>query len=201
MGNAEPARSKSPNDFSADVCADGFFPGAYGQCLENAPDGVNLHLGCGGKRWDGFINVDMATGADVVADLKKLPFDDNYADMAIAVHVFEHFYYWDAFTALKEWKRVLKPGGKLVLELPSMNKVFFYISECIRLKEPMVLQKVHLALWGDPNWQRPEMCHRWGWSKEDLQAALTECGFKGITHEIPRYHMKSRDMRIEAYKE
>lgn len=140
-------------------------------------------------------------GGDVVCDLKSLPFDDNYADLAVSVHVLEHFYKWDAEIALKEWHRVLKPGGKLVLELPCLNKVFNYIRECITAQEPMSMQKTWLALWGDPGSKRPEMGHKWGYTKEQLADVLTECGFKGITHENPRYHMRSRDMRITCYKE
>jgi len=200
MGIAESGRSERTDEVGADVCETGFFPGALGECLENAPDGVNLHLGNGGKRWDGFINVDMVGDCDIHSDLKTLPFDDNYADLAVSVHVLEHFYYWEAFTVLKEWKRVLKQDGTLVLELPCMNKVFKYIQTCISSGEPMLIQKTWLALWGDPRTERPEMGHRWGWTKEGLGQVLTECGYKDITHETPRYHMKSRDMRIVCRK-
>lgn len=142
----------------------------------------------------------MVGDADVLTDLKTLPFDDNYADLAVSVHVLEHFYRWEVKNLLLEWKRVLKPGGKLVLELPCMNKVFNYIRECITNHEPMMIQKAHLALWGDPRHERPEMCHKWGWTKEELSELLNECGFRGITPVSPRYHMKSRDMRMECYK-
>ena len=199
MGKEQSTGSERENYEVSGVRKKNLFPGARGECLENAPDGVNLHLGCGGKRWNGFINVDIV-GGDVVSDLKKLPFDDNYADLAVSIHVLEHFYYWEVIPLLNEWKRVLKSNGTLVLELPCMNKVFNHISDSIRLQQPMNAQKSWLALWGDPREQRPEMCHRWGWTKEDLTDTLTECGFKDITHEQPRYHMASRDMRIVCRK-
>ena len=55
--------------------------------------------------------------ADVVADVtEELPFDDNYADAIIARHILEHCV--NTIGALKQWKRVLKPGGRLIVSVP-----------------------------------------------------------------------------------
>lgn len=116
----------------------------------------------------------------------------------MSVHVVEHFYAWEVPALLVEWKRVLKPGAKLVLELPCMNKVIKYMADCISRKEPMQMQMTWLALWGDPNYQRPEMCHRWGYTKEQIVSLLWEAGFKNVRTTDPRYHLKARDMRVEA---
>lgn len=47
----------------------------------------------------------------------KLPFKDSYFDMVGAFDVLEHIA--EDGTALEEWLRVLKPGGKLVLTVPA----------------------------------------------------------------------------------
>ena len=100
---------------------------------------IRLNLGCGAKVLKGWVNVDVVSrgGAnyqavkgdkpDVEADIRDLPFDDDYADEAMAIHVVEHFYIWDAVDVLKEWYRVLKPGGKMIIEVPDLDKVIYHI--------------------------------------------------------------------------
>src|SRR5688572_13102683 len=85
---------------------------------------MRLNIGAGGKRVPGFTGVDAVerSGADVVADAGKLPFDDNCAEELMAIHLLEHLYPWDVPATLAEWFRVLKPGGKLVLEMPDIIK-------------------------------------------------------------------------------
>lgn len=175
-------------------------PGAQGECLEDAYPGVNLHLGCGGKRWEGWENVDFGGAADTKADLRALPFADNYADQAAAIHVVEHFYLWEVEALLREWKRVLKPGGYLVLELPCMDKILHYMSERLKAQEPMDIQMTWLALWGDPGHRRPEMCHKWGYTKQQITDELQAAGFADVRIEQPRYHVLARDMRVVGRK-
>lgn len=175
-------------------------PGALGECLDDLQPGVNLHLGCGEKHWDGWENVDFGGVADTKADLRKLPFPDNHADQAVAIHVVEHFHLWDVQPLLLEWKRVLKPGGWIVLELPCMDKIIFYMSERLKAKEAMDPQMTWLALWGDPAYKRSEMCHKWGYTKQQISAELHRAGFTDVRLENPRYHVLARDMRIVARK-
>ena len=80
---------------------------------------IRLNLGCGDKILQEYINVDVASERagkkpNVVSDIRKLTFDDNYADEILSVHVIAHFWRWEVYDILKEWIRVLKPGGKLV---------------------------------------------------------------------------------------
>jgi len=53
-------------------------------------------------------------------DLEKgLPFENHFFDTVIAAEIIEHLYDTDLF--LKELKRVLKPGGTLVMSIPNMT--------------------------------------------------------------------------------
>jgi ubiquinone/menaquinone biosynthesis C-methylase UbiE len=52
----------------------------------------------------------------VLAEAEGLPFEDAEFDRVIASHVLEHVYY--PHKVLKEWDRVLKPGGLLSIVLP-----------------------------------------------------------------------------------
>ncbi len=102
-----------------------------------------LNLGCGGERWDcplwthlddlheqfppgtperaqidasaNYINFSMGKG--------KLPFPDNTFSAILANHVFEHFHAQDAMTIMEDCRRILAPGGFLVVSVP--NATYF----------------------------------------------------------------------------
>jgi SAM-dependent methyltransferase len=162
---------------------------------------IALNLGSGRIRWPGWVNVDaFSDRADLGADLLRLPLPNDHADRIAAIHVFEHFYLWETEALLAEWKRVLKPGGSLVLELPCMDKVFGYIAARLAKNEQPAPAFSWLALWGDPKHKSPAMCHRWGYFKSDMGKVLTDAGFTEIRNEEPRYHFPCRDMRMTATK-
>lgn len=66
--------------------------------------------------------VQKAGGGGAVADATALPFPDNTFDFAIALDVIEHIQ--DDIRVLREIKRVLKPGGRLVLTVPAHQYLF-----------------------------------------------------------------------------
>ena len=118
-----------------------------------------------------------------------------------AIHVLEHFYEWEVADLLTEWKRVLKPGGKMILELPCMDKVFAYVHNCVTKKEPLQPFMTLNALYGDPKYKNEAMCHHWGWFQVPLSQMLESVGMQRIEFFEPRYHFPFRDMRVECYKE
>ena len=209
MGIEQPVAGKPENQTRAGVGGQVVFAQNTGRCVEDSyPEGsILLNLGCGDIHWDGWINVDAHVGGwkvaakpDVEADITDLPFGDNYADVIVAIHVIEHFYKWEVPDVLEEWKRVLKPGGKLILELPSMEKVFSYIANAMDRKIPMSGTFSFLPLWGDPSFKDPAMMHKWGYFFAMLRQDLVKAGFDAVTLEKPRYHFPNRDMRVVAVK-
>lgn len=84
-----------------------------------------INIGCGNKRYENTLNVDVVdnefTDVDVVANIKCLPFEDNSVDGIIAEHVLEHTIKQEHEYILFEWKRVLKDGGKLYVEVPDFD--------------------------------------------------------------------------------
>jgi ubiquinone/menaquinone biosynthesis C-methylase UbiE len=89
-------------------------------------DLVKVNLGCGTHKLDGFINIDESDhcNPDLIADVLKLPFDDGYADIIYAGHILEHIRPKQIFTALREWKRVLKSGGTIYIVIPDFIKAW-----------------------------------------------------------------------------
>lgn len=157
---------------------------------------MRLHLGCGKRRWQGWVNID-AQDADVCCDIRSLPYEDDSADEIAAIHVFEHFYLKEAPKVLQEWHRVLKPGGWLVLELPCLDSMLNYVLQTKHIDGQMFLW----GLYGDPSTHRSELdLHKWAWTRKALQGALEDAGFRTVDFETPQYHVPSRDMRAVAKK-
>jgi len=81
---------------------------------------VKLHLGCGPRHIPGFIHVDAQPAAhvDIVGPVERLPVRDGSASLIYASHVLEHFGRYGYQDVLREWFRVLAPGGTLRLSVP-----------------------------------------------------------------------------------
>ncbi len=92
---------------------------------------IVLNLGSGGAPAPegvvppGFqeIHVDLVSPADVRADVRALPFADESVEAIFCSHLLEHLPEWDVVPALAEWRRVLKPGGALMMKLPDVQSV------------------------------------------------------------------------------
>jgi ubiquinone/menaquinone biosynthesis C-methylase UbiE len=158
------------------------------------------NLGCGNKRWTGWINIDLSDDADLQSDLRSLPIESESADAVAAIHVLEHFYHWEAKDLLMEWKRILKPGGKMILELPCLNRIADYLGWCVANNKDILPFMSLTALYGDPRYKDPAMCHKWGWFEQPLDQLLKSLEFKSVTFMQARYHFPFRDMRFECVK-
>ncbi len=94
-----------------------------------------LDLGCGDRkmkagRRDEVVGLDKVKtpSTDVVFDIdsrRPLPFKSSSFGMVYANHVFEHIN--DVVFLLEELHRILKPGGKLVINTPHFSSSDFYI--------------------------------------------------------------------------
>ncbi|MBX2899911.1 MAG: class I SAM-dependent methyltransferase [Cyclobacteriaceae bacterium] len=70
----------------------------------------------------GYITADIESPlAKVKADIHQLPFTDNSFDAVLCNHVLEHVA--DDIKAMRELKRVLKPGGWAILQVPFFSPV------------------------------------------------------------------------------
>ncbi len=86
-----------------------------------------LNAGCGPNQRPAFINLDYdwLPGIDVCWDLRtKLPFADNSLLGVYSEHCLEHLSPEDCRHALKEFKRVLAPGGLVRIVVPDAEIYF-----------------------------------------------------------------------------
>mgnify|MGYP000504540791 CR=1 FL=1 len=79
--------------------------------------GVNIDIGCGPSKVDGFIGVDIREfpSIDVIHDLDVIPwpFDNSSVDLVIASHVVEHVD--SVILFMSELHRILRDDRKLII--------------------------------------------------------------------------------------
>ena len=140
---------------------------------------VKLHLG-GRIRMPGWTSFDIAPGpgVDVVGDCRDLShFADETADLVYASHILEHLSYGtEIVPALKEWRRVLLPGGTLKVSVPDFETLcrLFVRPDLNRDERNGVMRMVFGGQVDAHDY------HRAGLDFEILSAALEMAGFTGI---------------------
>ncbi|MCA8981382.1 MAG: class I SAM-dependent methyltransferase [Planctomycetes bacterium] len=89
---------------------------------KSSPQCIGVDLIAGGEKGEHGVVMNQVSVADVQASGDDLHmFADGELDFVVARHNLEH--YVDVLKTLHEWKRVLKPGGKLAVVLPDDRHV------------------------------------------------------------------------------
>lgn len=150
---------------------------------------IKLNLGCGEDIREGYINCDLYNPkADKKTPVEKLDFPDGYADEIFASHILEHFDRHQANELVKEWKRVLKPTGKLIVETPD------FLESC---KKFVLLQEdKQYTMYGHffaKAWVPGEI-HKFLYTKRELYLLMTQAGFK-VAFEPATMHTHSPNLR------
>jgi ubiquinone/menaquinone biosynthesis C-methylase UbiE len=161
-----------------------------------------LHIGCGPKRKDqttrGFntdawtelrLDIDESVNPDITGTMTDMSaVADESVDAIFSSHNIEHLYPHEVPLALKEFLRVLKPDGFLVVTCPDLQSVCKLVAEEDRLIEPAYVSPAGPIapldiLYG----HRPAMAlgnlymaHRCGFTQKVLIGTLQAAGFKMI---------------------
>jgi ubiquinone/menaquinone biosynthesis C-methylase UbiE len=88
---------------------------------------MKLHLGCGKRFIPGYKHIDVVEfpHIDIISSVDRLPMiEDDSCDVVYSCHVLEHFHRKLILDVLKEWLRILKPGGILRIAVPDMQSLF-----------------------------------------------------------------------------
>ncbi len=146
--------------------------------------GIRLNLGGAGEGFvngkiPGFLTFDLrdTPETDIRGDVRDLSmFDDGAVDELYASNVLEHFPHVDTQKVLKEWCRVLKPGGKLWVSVPD-----FDATVKLYLKEGLV-DWVKFLAWGDQ--AHPLNYHYINFTFASLALDAHKAGFQDIKRHV-----------------
>ena len=80
---------------------------------------LKLNIGAGNVVIDGFTPVDRLVGSEAY----PLAYKDNSVDEIRASHILEHFPQTLTQSVLRDWVRVLKPGGQIRIAVPDFDQI------------------------------------------------------------------------------
>lgn len=146
--------------------------------------GIKLHLGCGEKHIEGYINIDIRhmPGVDKVDNIRFLrSYKENSIDAIYACAVLEHLTRWDYIHALQRWYDILKTGGTLRVSVPDFEALSNYYRDTGDLKHLIGM------LYGGQDYD--ENFHHMCWDFRTLSEDLKKVGFK----EIYRYDWRKTE--------
>ncbi len=147
---------------------------------------MKLNIGSGGEV-EGYVSIDRKQGREAY----PLDYPVNSVDEVRASHILEHFGRGDILKVLKEWVRVLKPGGYLKIAVPD----FDYI----------------VAHQDDPQWQGylfggqtdEDDYHKSTFTAKLLTSLLWQVGLVNIetwTDEVPDCHTLPVSLNLKGAK-
>jgi len=174
---------------------------------------VKLHVGCGTVYKDGWINIDNNSDnniekLDVNVDLRNgLPFQNDSADFIFNEHFLEHLTWDEGLQTIKEFMRVLKPGGVLRIAMPDLvrsvriyedenwknnNREYFEKYGLTSVKTRAQNLNIDFRSWG----------HKHLYDFEELERLLREAGCVNIRrqllHESGYEELQNLETRAES---
>lgn len=150
--------------------------------LWNGSTPLNLHLGCGQKVFEGYINIDYPSEnhsvmsdiqADIFTDILTMQCSPGTVSEIRLHHVFEHFNRVTALAQLYRWSHWLKDGGRLIIETPDlegMAKTF------LKTRDHSIRMGIARHIAGDQS--SPWGYHLEHWWPQRYRETLTQIGFE-----------------------
>ena len=157
---------------------------------------MKLHLGCGKRFLPGYVHVDIESYDHVnfVAGIDNLEFIESESVTEIySSHSFEYFDRYQANEVLKEWRRVLTPGGAIFLTVPNFSALVEIYSMTGDLNA------VIGPLFGRWDNSGQILYHRTVWDLATLQLALESCGFDQVETFNPIEYLAGIDLQYDDY--
>lgn len=116
---------------------------------------------------------------DIRCDVRAIPEKDGTYDLVSVRHVLEHFMPQEAPALVNEWQRILRPGGKLVVEVPNLA---YAAREVLRAEADPNADVTMYPLWqffGRQTGAFGEV-HKNGFTVHGLRRLFELCGLQAI---------------------
>jgi len=137
------------------------------------------------ERFPGWESFDIVggMGVDHVGDCRDLSrFRENSVETIYASHVLEHLHLSDLIPTLHEWKRVLQPGGRVMISVPDMNVLSrLFLDPRVNGEAKFMVMCI---MFGGQLDQHD--IHHVGFDFEILGTYLNECGYDTIVR-VPTF--------------
>ena len=165
---------------------------------------IRLHVGCGGDIRPGYVNIDAHDPrADRKLRLEDLDYPDSSVEVIEGYMVIEHLTPAAAGDFVRNARRMLVSGGRLVLECPDILKVsrlcLLFAADVERTESGAFGLR---GFFGEPTSHMTSGdFHKWGYTPATMERLLLGAGFAsvamddGVSHGYPL-----RDMRATATK-
>lgn len=158
---------------------------------------IKLHLGCGTRHIDGYINIDCqkTIATDMILDIKNLSseFKNNTVDGIYCCHVLEHMPVLEAIEILKQIYDILKPGGIVRIAVPNFKAIVTWYQD-----HGENLDELHGLLYGRHD--IPFEGHYTIWDFKRMYSHLDSIGFKNIfTYDWRKTEHANLDDFSQAY--
>ncbi|NYC70322.1 putative SAM-dependent methyltransferase/ElaB/YqjD/DUF883 family membrane-anchored ribosome-binding protein [Clostridium beijerinckii] len=150
---------------------------SYRKYCNKYGDVKKINVGCGTITKDDYINIDgrELDGVDIVADVRKLPFNENELDEVYAAHLLEHF----EDETLKDdllpyWYNLIRSNGKIRIVVPNIGEMARQYSE----GEIPFSQFKEIVFGGQ---EYSGNYHYTMFDEDKLKSLLEDVGFKNVT--------------------
>jgi predicted SAM-dependent methyltransferase len=156
---------------------------------------TRLNLGCGSSYRPGYVNVDLfdRSVADSFSDVENLSYEPASVDEIVADQLIEHFDLVHCRYLLAAWFRMLRPGGRMVLETPDLEAALRKLVKSRPDEQASTLQ----WLYGIDS---PGLQHKGGFTFDILKRVLIETGFEKIERKPALTHRYEPGLRVECRK-
>lgn len=155
---------------------------------ELAVNSRRIEIGGGRFPQAGYIHVDLDPTAghlEALAGAGSLPFESSWASEIVAVHSLEHIPARELVPTLKEWHRVLAPGGRARVHVPNTPELMQAWLDAA-VDDKWKLMGALLGMYPNPGTRGPAQLvmpadHQVLFDFDLLSWALTEAGFSQVS--------------------
>jgi len=150
--------------------------GGIEELLEKLGGVLRVNLGAGEKPLEGYVNTDVRAlrGIDVLADVRRLPFEDGSVEELCSQHLVEHFRFHELRTViLPYWHQLLAPSGQLRVVCPDLSALVASAS-----KQEMTMEQLAVAVFGLQDYSGDD--HLAMYTPESLTEMLLGVGFAEV---------------------